>query len=131
MKNNKSYIIIDDDDIIAFLHPAVINRVDPQANIEVYNDAIEALNFLNELKETNETPPDFIFLDINMPFINGFEFVAALNKDLIDYLSFTKIIMLSSSIDTKDLERAKNEPLIRDFISKPLNVEYLSNLLGE
>lgn len=124
------YLLIDDDEIISVFHPAVIKRVEPQADIECFNDSVQALSYLKELNEQGKNAPDFIFLDINMPFLNGFEFVASFSERDKEFLRNSKIIILSSSIDTKDLDRAKTFPIIHDFISKPLSIDYLKSILN-
>jgi CheY-like chemotaxis protein len=129
MSKAKRYLLVDDDDIISILHPAIIKRAEPEADIEFFNDSVLALNYLRELRSSRSLPPDFIFLDINMPFLGGFEFVSSFLEEDKKFLSNTKIIILSSSIDSKDLDRAKTFPIIDDFISKPLSIDYLKSLL--
>lgn len=126
----RRYLLIDDDDIISVIHPIIIKRVDPNADIELMREGTEALDYLRKLKEEGQTAPDIIFLDINMPLMNGFDFLSSLNDEEKSFLINTKIIMLSSTIDPRDTEKAKNFPQITDFITKPLNVEYLGRLLN-
>lgn len=126
----RRYLLIDDDDIISVIHPIIINRVDLNADIELMREGTEALDYLRKLKEEGQAAPDIIFLDINMPLMNGFEFLSSLNDEEKTFLKNTKIIMLSSTIDPRDTEKAKNFPLITDFITKPLSVEYLGRLLN-
>lgn len=130
MNNPYRYLLVDDDDIMAILHPAIIKRADPEANIEFFNDSVKALSYLRELRSMQFTAPDFIFLDINMPFLNGFEFVSSFSEEDKAFLSSSKIIILSSSIDSKDFDRAKTFPEISDFISKPLSIDYIKGLLN-
>jgi CheY-like chemotaxis protein len=65
-----------------------------------------------------------------MPEISGFEFLDRLTEEEKIFLKDSQIIMLSSSVNHKDIERAKTYPMIRDFVSKPLTVEYIRSLVG-
>lgn len=92
--------------------------------ITIKNSAIDALDFL----EINDFP-DLIFLDIQMPKMDGFGF-------LDNFLNFPKekkekckIIMLSSSMDPNDINRAKKHPYVIDYLNKPLSEESLNEVL--
>jgi CheY-like chemotaxis protein len=124
------FLLIDDDDIISVIHPATIQRAISDSDIEITPSGNEAIALIDELIELQEAPPNYIFLDINMPEISGFEFLDRLTETELDFLKDSKIIMLSSSVNQKDIERAKTYPMIRDFISKPLTVEYVRALVG-
>lgn len=124
------FLLIDDDDIISVIHPATIQRAISDSDIEITPSGNEAIALIDELIHLEESPPDYIFLDINMPEISGFEFLDLLTETELDFLKDSKIIMLSSSVNQKDIERAKTYPMIRDFISKPLTVEYIRELVG-
>ncbi len=124
------FLLIDDDDIISVIHPATIQRAISDSDIEITPSGYEAIALIDELIELQEAPPNYIFLDINMPEISGFEFLDRLTETELDFLKDSKIIMLSSSVNQKDIERAKTYPMIRDFISKPLTVEYIRELVG-
>jgi len=124
------FLLIDDDDIISVIHPATIQRAISDSDIEITPSGTEAIALIHELMHYGETAPDYIFLDINMPEISGFEFLDRLTVAELDFLKESKIIMLSSSLNQQDIDRAKTYPMIRDFVSKPLTVEYIRNLVG-
>lgn len=123
------YLLIDDDEIITMIHPAIIRRVDKDCHIDISKHSFEALEFLNKQVAEGNNPPDFIFLDINMPMISGFQFLDKLSDQLIDFLQNSQVVMLSSSVDPRDIEKAKHYPIVKDFVSKPLSIEYISNIL--
>jgi CheY-like chemotaxis protein len=124
------FLLIDDDDIISVIHPATIQRALSNCDIEITPSGIEALAVIDELMHRGESAPNYIFLDINMPEISGFGFLDRLTVAELDFLKESKIIMLSSSLNQQDIDRAKTYPMIRDFVSKPLTVEYIRNLVG-
>ena len=125
------YLLIDDDEIIIMIHPAIIRRVDKDCQIDISKQSYEALDFLNKQLVEGNNPPDFIFLDINMPMMNGFQFLDNLSDQLIEFLHSSKVVMLSSSVDPRDIEKAKRYPIVKDFISKPLSIDYISNILNK
>jgi CheY-like chemotaxis protein len=125
------YLLIDDDEIITMIHPAIIRRVDKDCHIDISKQSYEALDFLNKQLAEGNNPPDFIFLDINMPMMSGFQFLDKLSDQLIEFLQNSQVVMLSSSVDPRDIEKAKHYPIVKDFVSKPLSIEYISNVLDK
>jgi CheY-like chemotaxis protein len=96
-----SFVIIDDDSDDQEVFIAALSEVVPNATCEARTDAEKSLT---ELK-TEELKPDIIFLDINMPKMGGFEFLAEANKHSI--LNRTKVVIYSTSSDLEDIQKAK------------------------
>jgi CheY-like chemotaxis protein len=95
----------------------------------VYDDASEAVHQLSHWPHVEF--PEIIFLDINMPEMNGWDFLEAL-QELPSHLSNKcRIVMLSSSIDTADIRKARTYAMVEDFISKPLTVDKLNRIAAE
>lgn len=127
---------IEDDNVTQMLNRIQLNK-NKFCNtiIEAYNGK-EAIDFFKKLDNeeiTIESFPEIIFLDLNMPVMDGWDFFDTFKKVFAHFEEKTKIFILSSSINPSDLERAKNEKSIVAFLAKPLNAENLEkvlNLLG-
>jgi CheY-like chemotaxis protein len=93
----------------------------------------EALHYFNIIKTLNtKNHPQLIFLDLNMPIMGGWEFLDHFNSTEYSEFNSIKVVILSSTIDPEDLEKAKNYPMVIDFLSKPITktmLEYLRNKL--
>jgi CheY-like chemotaxis protein len=72
--------------------------------------------------------PDYILLDINMPIMNGWDFLDEYKRLSIDPLGKTKIYIISSSVFSNDINKAKSYNLVKSFISKPLSVEKIKEM---
>jgi len=99
--------------------------------IEAYNGT-EALDFFKKLDSgeiSMESFPEVIFLDLNMPIMDGWDFFEIFKREFAHFKDKTKIFILSSSINPTDLERAKNEESIVAFLAKPLDTENLKKVI--
>lgn len=114
----QSVWLIDDDLINNVLNERVFRKFRPYVQIRSFTQAQDALM---ELKDDPTGRPDLILLDINMPGMNGWDFLDELCKENIQLMVF----MLSSSIDPKDFERAKRYEMVKDYIAKPLKEDHL------
>lgn len=123
-------ILIDDDAVTNMVNKKIIHLTFPSIRVTAYTNAAVALNGLRETVEKDATQlPDLIFLDINMPHMDGWEFLdefTALSKSA---LQKTKIIMLTSSVDINDIAKSKTYKPVADFLSKPLSKDNLRNVL--
>jgi len=107
----------------------VITKASFSNEIATAKNGEEALKYFDNLK-TNPSinKPQLIFLDLNMPVMNGWEFLESfITVEYSDYHD-TKIIILSSTIDPQDLEKSKKYPMVIDFLSKPISKEMLEFL---
>ncbi|GEO09719.1 response regulator [Segetibacter aerophilus] len=120
--------LIDDDFIYQFTAKRIIELVDPLQKVLVFSNGKEAIDFFSQQPPNSELLPDVIFLDINMPVMNGWEFLDAYNdiKPALD--KPISIYMISSSVDEKDKIRSKTFN-VKDFIEKPINKEMMVAIL--
>jgi len=129
MKTYNSILLIDDSDSDNFLHTRILKKTGITDKIIVKNNGVTALEYLKEQIAIDSTDPELIFLDINMPGMNGWEFLDEYDK--LDEKSKEGIIicMLTTSYATPDIEKAKSNDCIHAFISKPLTKEKLLTVL--
>ena len=116
--------LIDDDNVTNMLNRFFLEEHFTQLNITAFVYAQDALNTLIQSVQK----PDVIFLDINMPVMNGWEFLEALGKSIAANDSMPQIYLLSSSLDPSDKHKASQIKLVNGFISKPLEIEKLGFL---
>ena len=128
MSYPRSIVLIDDDDLTNHIHHSVISKLSSGLIIRVFEDARDALRYLQGLADAEEEFPDWIFLDINMPNMNGWEFLTEY-QELPD--SSNRLYMLTSSIDDYDKSKARSFSCVDGFISKPLKIDTLEGLVGE
>ncbi|MEZ4829724.1 MAG: PAS domain S-box protein [Bacteroidia bacterium] len=115
----KQIYLIDDDSITNMLHSKIAHIETPGTAVNAFSRATEALDRI----EKNIEKPDLILLDINMPEMDGWQFLTALEKLPKELISGIDIVVLSSSIFSDDKIKAYSFPMVRDFYSKPLTRE--------
>ncbi|MDO6517894.1 response regulator [Zobellia uliginosa] len=123
--------IIDDDDIYRFTIIQSAKFVGIEHKTSVFVNGEDALNFILENQNDPAALPDIILLDIDMPVMDGFQFLEEykaiepkIDKDI-------NIYMVSSSVDPEDITRAKSYSMVVDYISKPLTPENLKQLVAD
>ncbi|AMS26336.1 hypothetical protein AEM51_04170 [Bacteroidetes bacterium UKL13-3] len=121
-------ILIDDNDIDQLLHSKIIEITVPETSIQSFGDATIALNHIKNLGATSNHHT-IIFLDIQMPVMNGFQFLEAYHLLPTEVKQLYTIYILSSSVNQHDISKAKNNPYIKDMLIKPLSKDTLTNIL--
>ena len=124
-KELKSIMLIDDNPDDNFIHERAIKKINSESIITTKNSGVEALAYLKSMKSPHA---DLIFLDINMPEMNGWEFLAQYSKLDKELQCKAIIIMLTTSDNADDITRAKMQSLVTDFITKPLTKEKMSSI---
>ena len=120
-----SVLLIDDNDIDNFINERMITTNQFSPKVIVKNSGELALQFLRDNADS-ENLPKVIFLDLNMPVMDGFAFLDEYEKLPDNIKSNMKIIVLSSSISPEDINRASTNPYVVKYVNKPLNEKYLS-----
>lgn len=125
MRKKKNIILIDDDHTTNTLNKLIIEQSALVDDVIMFSDPEEALAYFSS---SNDDGQFLIFLDINMPVMDGWEFIDEYAKLGVDSES-KKIVMLTSSIDPSDMMKAEEMQPVADFKSKPLSVEMLTLLV--
>ena len=121
--------LIDDDKLVNYLNREMIQSIAPQSQILTFESGPKALGSLRDKVDLGEFSfPQLIFLDINMPFMDGWEFLVQYAQFPASFRLKTNIFLLSSSIDKHDLDRASANPYVFDYLIKPLNDEQLEGI---
>lgn len=129
MKNLYNICVIDDDNIYQYTISKTLKFYDLANEIMVFSDGEEALDFFISNIDHSENLPDIILLDINMPIMDGFQFMEEYIKIKPRVGKKIVIYMVSSSVDSQDLERSKNISCISDYIIKPIEHEKLISII--
>lgn len=124
---------VDDDPITLMLCKKVITKASFGKEIVFAQNGQEAIDVIEDMKAKIKrsekiTSPTIIFLDLNMPILNGWDFLEYFTKQKSAEFDNTKVIILSSTIDPADFNKAKQYPSVSHFLSKPITVEMLENL---
>ncbi|MEH6745585.1 MAG: response regulator [Maribacter arcticus] len=130
MKKVQVCCIIDDDPIFIYGTKRIIEKVDFCNKIIVYNNGQEAIDGIYELIKTKEQLPDVILLDINMPVMDGWEFLVEFKKLQNLFSKKIHIYIASSSVDPRDIERIKNYKEVSDYILKPITPDDLGKIIS-
>lgn len=128
MTPNKLTCIIDDDTIYVSLLKKLIQLKKLCDNILVFKNGKEAIDFFKD----SESLPDLILLDLNMPIMNGWEFLEAFNpiNKQLGNITTPNLYVVSSSIDPVDSEKAKKIECVRDYISKPISIQNFEQIFS-
>lgn len=134
MSENKfnAVMLIDDNEIDNLINQKMIEAADIATHIYTHTGAKSAIEFLKNLEKVSEVAnqvlPEVIFLDIDMPLMDGFQFLDEFEKLDDKTLKKCKIIMLTSSINPQDLNRSKEYSTVKTYFNKPLTHESLVSL---
>lgn len=121
--------IIDDDPIFIFGIKKMMELVDFCNAFMIYKNGQEALNNLKAIVSSGEQIPDVILLDLNMPIVDGWQFL----DEFIKIPSSKEIVIyiVSSSIDPKDILKAKSYNYVKNYVVKPIKTKDLKNILAD
>ena len=131
MKNPFVISIVDDDDIYRYSIMRTLKDLNVTKKILVFRDGEEAIDFMLDNLGNSQDLPDVIFLDINMPIMDGFEFMEEYVKIKPKVGKKITVYMISSSVNPVDLEKAKSISEISDYIIKPIKAEKLASIIKE
>jgi len=126
-----NFIVIDDDEINNLLCQIIIKQATGSAHVETFVFPQEGLNYIkNNFAQTSDKIETVLFLDINMPEMDGWEFLEEYDTLTEDIKSQLRIILLSSSVNEEDKRRASENKYVANYIVKPLQKETIHSILA-
>lgn len=117
-------MLVDDNEFDQMMYKRIVDRSGFVENLLQFTDPEKAIDWL---LDTEVEMPTLVLLDINMPKIDGFEFLDTVTNELGKRMC-PVIVMLTTSLDPRDEERARRHEIVRDFQSKPLTEALLRHL---
>jgi CheY-like chemotaxis protein len=127
----KNVLVIDDNETDLLIARIVIEKSGFKGSIVTKNSGKSALEYLNTIASNNELWPNIIFLDINMPVINGFAFLFEYEKLSEQLRTISRIAVLTSSDNRTDMERFLINDGVIDFVSKPISIEGFKTVVNK
>ncbi len=121
--------IIDDDDISRYSLSRNLNKLSSSTEMLVFSDGEEAIDYMENNIGNHNKLPDIIFLDINMPIMDGFQFMEEYEKLKPLFIKKVNIYMMSSSVNVEDIQRVKTVSEISEYLIKPVETDKLHFLL--
>ena len=129
MKKIELAYIIDDDPIFVFGAKKNLQYANFSEDIVVFHNGADALNNLKTLISKDEKLPDVILLDINMPIMDGWQFLEYFSE--FNTLKKIHIYILSSSLNPEDIERARRHISVNDYVIKPVPLHEVKRIAAE
>ncbi len=130
-KKYRTVMLIDDNEIDNLINQKMIEASSITENIYTHTGAKSAIEFLKNMEKldvSEKVLPDVIFLDIDMPLMDGFQFLDEFEKLSDNTKGKCKIVMLTSSINPQDFNRSKKYDNVKLYLNKPLSHESIQNL---
>ena len=123
-------LLVDDNDTDNFINNRIIELTNFAKRVEVKNSGKSALEYLEANKDNDDMLPNIIFLDINMPIVDGFVFLYEFESFPENIKNKCKVAILSSSDNKRDINRIVNNEYVIKFITKPLTEDALKDVNG-
>jgi CheY-like chemotaxis protein len=128
MAKYNSVLLIEDDSITIMVCDRIMKMYAFSSHVISKTNGHDALLYLQELTQKNEPIPEIIFLDINMPVMNGWDFLQEFELLKIDSNKVPHVFILSSTVDPEDAKRALSFTCVKGSLSKPLTKQHLEQI---
>jgi len=127
LENKINLLVIDDDDINIFIIKKIVEKTGFDIDMVAKGNGQQAIEYLQGVMANNLPFPQLILIDINMPIMNGWEFIEAYQE--LGVTHEVDLYILSSSVYENDIEKTKSYSSVKGFISKPLSMQRLTELI--
>ncbi|UZR98692.1 response regulator [Chondrinema litorale] len=121
--NNNNYLVIDDSEIDVLIVNRMIEKSYPNLNAIALTDGSKGISYLRKMAEGSKEKPRFVLLDLQMPLMDGFEFLEIYEKEFFQKYPDIKIIILTSSIHLIDKKKAEKYRSVSAYMVKPFSLE--------
>jgi CheY-like chemotaxis protein len=130
--NNKlKFLLVDDNELTNLFHKKIIERSGYAGDIHVSLNGMEAINYLQGNGENKQLlPPDLIFLDLNMPVMDGWEFIEKYENLPPEKRAKSVVLIVTTSPHPEDKIRAARHNLITKYYTKPLSQEMINEIIS-
>ncbi len=118
-----NFLLVDDNNATNFLNKMILKKSGLASTVTIAKNGLEAINIVKE------NTPDYIFLDINMPVMNGWQFLETYEKLNLEFKNSTIILMISEKLDKETLTMARTKYELIEYNNKILNNTFLDNLI--
>jgi CheY-like chemotaxis protein len=129
--DKKNWAIIDDDSIFHLTTRILIESHNIHKNILVFKNGKEAIDYIKDHKGNSDSLPDIILLDLNMPVMDGWDFLEEFLPIKDDCSKEIIIYIVSSSVDQNDIERAEKISAVKKYIVKPVDRYKLGKIIED
>jgi CheY-like chemotaxis protein len=130
--NSMRVTLVEDNAIFCFLFKKFLEDYPSiEIDVEIFSNGKAAWDHFSSIKDTHNLFPDMLFVDINMPLMNGWELIENLVVNKFDFIHTTTIYIVSSSKSSLDLGKLEEYEFIKDYIIKPIDREGIYRLLDE
>jgi chemotaxis family two-component system response regulator Rcp1 len=123
MKNTDYILLIDDDEATRFYHSVMAEEANVSDQILIARNGMEGIDILKKIYTQSPSIHGIIFLDINMPAVDGWEVLSEFEKMNSDFVQNQTLVMVSASDHPSDIEKIVAHPLIHSYMPKPLIAE--------
>lgn len=125
MVNEKEILLLDDNEIANYYNQDIVEDTMMFNNVLVFTNPIDVIDFITRRIEAKRNLPGFFIVDVQMPEMNGFEFLEKIEPILNELTIKPKIYMLTTSSHKRDLESFEQSPLAIGYLNKPLTTDML------
>ncbi len=124
----KKVFIIDDDEMYQMVLSKIIKKIDPEIVVETFWNGEKALEYFNINK--NNPLPKLLLLDINMPIMDGWQFISEFESRYPNLKTLSNIYMFSSSLEERERTKALSFKSVKDYLLKPVSINLMRELIA-